>query len=122
MAWRYYDADGPEKSLFRAVAASVLATLAVLGIIMPSLRPLFPSATLARVTSSKNGTGAGELKFDVKPGSWHHVRNEVAGSTLRVFLDDALVLTLTLPSGSGFFGSSPSATGPTLRATSPFRA
>jgi len=52
MAWRYYDADGAEKSMLRAVAASILVFLAVLGIIVPSLRPLFPSATLARVLAS----------------------------------------------------------------------
>jgi hypothetical protein len=48
-AWRYYDADGPEKSLVRAIAALVLIQIAFLGMIAPSLRPLFPSATLARV-------------------------------------------------------------------------
>src|SRR5262245_44669176 len=48
-AWRYYDADGPETSLLRAIVASVLIQFALLGIIAPSLRPLFPSATLARV-------------------------------------------------------------------------
>jgi hypothetical protein len=49
MAWRYYDADGAEKSLVRAVAAAVLVMIAFVGIIAPSLRPLFPSATIARV-------------------------------------------------------------------------
>jgi 4-amino-4-deoxy-L-arabinose transferase-like glycosyltransferase len=52
MAWRYYETDGAEKALLRAVAASILVMLTVLGIIMPSLRPLFPSATLARVIAS----------------------------------------------------------------------
>jgi 4-amino-4-deoxy-L-arabinose transferase-like glycosyltransferase len=48
-AWRYYDADGPEKSLVRAIAAAILVEIAFIGVIAPSLRPLFPSATLARV-------------------------------------------------------------------------
>jgi 4-amino-4-deoxy-L-arabinose transferase-like glycosyltransferase len=48
-AARYYQADGPEKSLVRAVAASVLVQIAFIGVIAPSLRPLFPSATLARL-------------------------------------------------------------------------
>ena len=48
-AWRYYDDDGPEKSLLRATAAAILVQIAFLGVIAPSLRPLFPSATLARV-------------------------------------------------------------------------
>ena len=49
MAWRLYDTDGPETSLVRAVSASVLIMVATLGFIIPSLRPLFPSATIARV-------------------------------------------------------------------------
>ncbi|HKG00784.1 MAG TPA: glycosyltransferase family 39 protein [Xanthobacteraceae bacterium] len=52
MAWRYYDVDGAEKSLIRGVIASVLIVLVFFGIIAPSLRPLFPSATLARVLAS----------------------------------------------------------------------
>ncbi len=52
MAWRYYDLDGPETSLIRAVVACVLITLVFFGIITPSLRPLFPSAMLARVLAS----------------------------------------------------------------------
>jgi 4-amino-4-deoxy-L-arabinose transferase-like glycosyltransferase len=49
MAWRLYDTDGPETSLVRAVCASVLIMIATLGFIIPSLRPLFPSATIARL-------------------------------------------------------------------------
>src|SRR5262245_34159719 len=49
VAWRYFDSDGPEKSLVRAVAAAVLVGITFFGIIAPSLRPLFPSATLARL-------------------------------------------------------------------------
>jgi 4-amino-4-deoxy-L-arabinose transferase-like glycosyltransferase len=49
MAWRYYEIDGAEKSLVRAVAAAMLIVIAFFGVIVPSLRPLFPSAMLARV-------------------------------------------------------------------------
>jgi 4-amino-4-deoxy-L-arabinose transferase-like glycosyltransferase len=49
MAWRYFETDGPETSLVRAVVASLFAIVAFLGVIVPSLRPLFPSATIARV-------------------------------------------------------------------------
>src|SRR5262249_15393394 len=48
MAWRYYADDGADVSLVRAVVATVLIMIAVLGVITPSLRPLFPSATIAR--------------------------------------------------------------------------
>jgi len=49
MAWRYFDSDGPERSLVRAMAAAVLVAITFFGIIAPSLRPLFPSATIARL-------------------------------------------------------------------------
>jgi alpha-L-rhamnosidase len=42
---------------------------------------------------------------DIKPGSWHSVRNEVVGTTARIFLDNQLILTLDLPTGGGPFDS-----------------
>ena len=48
MAWRLYASDGPEQSLVRAAAASILIMITVVGVIAPSLRPLFPSALIAR--------------------------------------------------------------------------
>ena len=54
MAWRYFDADGPEKSLARAVGAALLVAITFFGIIAPSLRPLFPSATIARVLPTED--------------------------------------------------------------------
>lgn len=48
MAWRFYETEGPATALMRATAAEVLIAVAVLGFIAPSLRPLFPSAALAR--------------------------------------------------------------------------
>src|SRR5260370_12768739 len=46
-AWRLFDEDGAERSLMRAVVASMLLSIAVIGAIVPLLHPLFPSATLA---------------------------------------------------------------------------
>src|SRR5262245_44955872 len=48
MAWRHFAGDGPEQSLARAVIAALLVTIAVVGVIVPSLRPLFPSMLVAR--------------------------------------------------------------------------
>jgi 4-amino-4-deoxy-L-arabinose transferase-like glycosyltransferase len=49
LAWRLYEADGPEHSLLRAVAAAVLTTIALFALILPSLTQLFPSPQLARI-------------------------------------------------------------------------
>jgi len=51
-AWRYYENDGAEKSLVRAVTAAMLVVITVCGFIVPSLRPLFPSAVLARMLAA----------------------------------------------------------------------
>jgi 4-amino-4-deoxy-L-arabinose transferase-like glycosyltransferase len=48
MAWRLYASDGPEQSLVRAAAASILIMITAIGVIAPSLRPLFPSTLIAR--------------------------------------------------------------------------
>jgi hypothetical protein len=53
MAWRYYENETAERALVRAVAAAILLVIAVLGFIVPSLRPLFPSATLARLLAAQ---------------------------------------------------------------------
>jgi hypothetical protein len=57
LAWWLYEADGAERALLRATAASVLLAVAVYGLILPTLRPLFPSATLARLV---RGSGCEE--------------------------------------------------------------
>ena len=49
LAWQLYEADGGEHSLLRAAAASILSSLAVFGLVVPALSPVFPSATLASV-------------------------------------------------------------------------
>ena len=49
LAWQLYDADGAVHSLLRAVAASILLVMALLGFIVPALTPLFPSVALANV-------------------------------------------------------------------------
>jgi 4-amino-4-deoxy-L-arabinose transferase-like glycosyltransferase len=48
LAWRLFDADGPERSLLRGVAASTLISIALFGIVVPSLSALFPSLPLSR--------------------------------------------------------------------------
>ena len=52
LAWRFFDIDGAERSLVRASFALVCIVIAVFGIIAPSLRPLFPSATIERLFRS----------------------------------------------------------------------
>jgi len=46
-AWRLYDVDGGERSLARATVAAQLLGIALFGILVPLMRPLFPSPTLA---------------------------------------------------------------------------
>jgi 4-amino-4-deoxy-L-arabinose transferase-like glycosyltransferase len=50
-AWRRYETDGPERTLLRAAAAYIIGSFALFAVIMPALKPLFPSATLARILS-----------------------------------------------------------------------
>ena len=47
LAWRFYETDGPERSLLRAAVAAVMLSIAIPGALVPLLRPLFPSAMLA---------------------------------------------------------------------------
>ena len=51
-AWWLYDADGPERSMLRAAAASILLSIAIYARIVPSLPNLFPSPTIARALQS----------------------------------------------------------------------
>jgi 4-amino-4-deoxy-L-arabinose transferase-like glycosyltransferase len=53
-AWRLYEADGAERSLLRAMLASVLLAFAIYGVIIPSLTAAFPSAALARLVRDTN--------------------------------------------------------------------
>jgi len=46
-AWRLYDVEGAERSFLRAAAGTLFMILAVLGVAVPLMRPIFPSATLA---------------------------------------------------------------------------
>jgi 4-amino-4-deoxy-L-arabinose transferase-like glycosyltransferase len=48
VAWRLYEADGPERALLRATAASVLVAIAVYGVALPSMNALFPSRAVAQ--------------------------------------------------------------------------
>jgi 4-amino-4-deoxy-L-arabinose transferase-like glycosyltransferase len=49
LAWRLYETDGAERSLLRAMVASVLIAISIYAIIIPSMTSLFPSVALARV-------------------------------------------------------------------------
>ena len=49
LAWRLYEADGPEHALLRAVAAATLTAIGIFALVIPSLGQLFPSQALARV-------------------------------------------------------------------------
>jgi 4-amino-4-deoxy-L-arabinose transferase-like glycosyltransferase len=51
LAWRLYDADGPERSLLRATAASILLAIGMYAVILPSLE-IFPSVALARAVKA----------------------------------------------------------------------
>jgi 4-amino-4-deoxy-L-arabinose transferase-like glycosyltransferase len=55
LAWRLYETDGPERSLLRGMAASVLVAFSIYGVVMPSLPALFPSAALARAVHTAAG-------------------------------------------------------------------
>ena len=48
LAWRRYGTEGAETALLRASAASILMGIAVAGIALPAMTPLFPSVQLAR--------------------------------------------------------------------------
>lgn len=49
LAWQYYDDHGAERAFTRATAAVVLIAIAVYGVVVPALSPLFPSVALAGV-------------------------------------------------------------------------
>jgi hypothetical protein len=63
-----------------------------------------PNTLRAYLQFSKAPLGEATVP-DLKPGSWHQVRNEVVGNTAEIFLDGKLILTLDLPTGGGPFGS-----------------
>jgi 4-amino-4-deoxy-L-arabinose transferase-like glycosyltransferase len=48
IAWRLYDVDGAERSLLRAMAASILVAISVYAVIAPGLSPIFPSVAMAQ--------------------------------------------------------------------------
>ena len=48
LAWRLFDADGAERSLLRAIAASILMSIALFGVVLPAYPALFPSVPLSR--------------------------------------------------------------------------
>ena len=48
-AWRLYDIEGAERSLARASLAALFSMIAVLGVAVPLMRPIFPSRQLAEL-------------------------------------------------------------------------
>lgn len=56
-AWRLYKADGAEHSILRASMAAILVYVAVLGAVVPLMRPLFPSVVLARILGAAECEG-----------------------------------------------------------------
>jgi 4-amino-4-deoxy-L-arabinose transferase-like glycosyltransferase len=48
-AWRSYDADGAELAFLRGLAAAVLLSIGICGIVLPSLDAAFPGVALARL-------------------------------------------------------------------------
>ena len=47
-AWWLYDDNRAERSLLNAVVAAMFLAIAVYGVVLPALTPLFPSAEIAR--------------------------------------------------------------------------
>jgi 4-amino-4-deoxy-L-arabinose transferase-like glycosyltransferase len=56
-AWWLYEADGPERSLLRAMMASVFVAITVYAIMFPSIPALFPSELIAKEV---RGTGCSD--------------------------------------------------------------
>ncbi|KIZ47743.1 MULTISPECIES: glycosyltransferase family 39 protein [Rhodopseudomonas] len=51
-AWRLFDHNHAEGSLLNAVMASLFLSIAIFGVVLPSLTPLFPSVEIARALRS----------------------------------------------------------------------
>jgi 4-amino-4-deoxy-L-arabinose transferase-like glycosyltransferase len=49
LAWRLYEADGPEHAMVRGVASSILLVFALFGLVVPALTHVFPSTTLSKL-------------------------------------------------------------------------
>jgi 4-amino-4-deoxy-L-arabinose transferase-like glycosyltransferase len=80
LAWRLYEADGAEHSLLRATGAALLLSMAMFGLVVPSLTPVFPSMALARLL---NESGCSE---PLVASSGYHEPSLVflAGTTTRL--------------------------------------
>lgn len=46
VAWWLYSADGPERALLRAIAASIFVSISIYAIVLPSMSALFPSVAI----------------------------------------------------------------------------
>jgi 4-amino-4-deoxy-L-arabinose transferase-like glycosyltransferase len=54
VAWRLYEIDGPERSLLRAMGASILLAFTLFSAVAPALTVLYPSIALARAVQDTN--------------------------------------------------------------------
>jgi 4-amino-4-deoxy-L-arabinose transferase-like glycosyltransferase len=52
LAWRLYEDVRAEQALLNAVASALFLSVAIYGIVLPSLKPLFPSVEIARALRS----------------------------------------------------------------------
>jgi 4-amino-4-deoxy-L-arabinose transferase-like glycosyltransferase len=55
-AWRLYDIEGAERSFVRASTAAVFLYISVLGVVVPLMRPVFPSRGLAELVANSGCT------------------------------------------------------------------
>jgi 4-amino-4-deoxy-L-arabinose transferase-like glycosyltransferase len=57
VAWWMFEDSRAERSFLNAVIAAMLLAIAIYGVVVPSLKPLFPSAEVARLMSFANCPG-----------------------------------------------------------------
>ena len=58
-----------------------------------------------RAYSQGTKTVLGEATLaDIKPGSWHNVRNVLSGNIIEIYIDNQLVLTLNVAGVLAYFG------------------
>lgn len=56
VAWRLYETDGPERSLLRAMGASILLAITLFSLVAPTISALYPSVALANALRESNCT------------------------------------------------------------------
>ena len=63
-----------------------------------------PNTLRAYTQGTKTVLGEATLA-DIKPGSWHNVRNVLSGNIIEVYIDNQLVLTLNIAGVLAYFGA-----------------